>query len=235
MKKINDKQIITILVVIIVIMFVIICWLVIRGKNNIQEQENNEIYSFKTNEKGIIEEPETPTRDGYIFKGWYIGDEKVDFSKEIPKGSEIKAKWEKMQDNELVKDNISIEKEDDIVQAKVDSEDIEKEVIKKEENINNNKPQTIDDSKRYEDNEKYNEKIEKTEQDEKTGLFIEWAKIEGSSIEQYRIYIKDKDGSYINGTLEITTIAGNTFEEKVTQNGSENIYIKSVIESIKIK
>lgn len=69
----------------------------------------------------------------------------------------------------------------------------------------------------------------------KDGLSIEWIEIEGTAVGQSRIYIKDSNGKYVDGLLEMTTISGTVFEENVTSSGSDNLYVKSVIKSVKIK
>ena len=51
--------------------------------------------TLKTDESGMLAEPEKPTKEGYTFLGWYIGDEKVDFSKPFTSNSDVVAKWEK--------------------------------------------------------------------------------------------------------------------------------------------
>ena len=40
-------------------------------------------------------EPKEPIMDGYIFKGWYLDDEKYDFSKRVTKDITLTGKWEK--------------------------------------------------------------------------------------------------------------------------------------------
>lgn len=49
----------------------------------------------KTDENGLIQEPEAPIKKGYTFIGWFIDDEKVDFTKPFTEDAEIVAKWEK--------------------------------------------------------------------------------------------------------------------------------------------
>ena len=41
-----------------------------------------------------ISKPDTPKKEGYTFKGWYIGEEEFDFSKPITEEITLKAKWE---------------------------------------------------------------------------------------------------------------------------------------------
>ena len=47
------------------------------------------------NKDGTINEPSTPTRDGYIFKGWYLNGKPFDFSTKITKNITLEAVWEK--------------------------------------------------------------------------------------------------------------------------------------------
>ena len=43
---------------------------------------------------GKAYEPAEPTKDGYIFAGWYFNDEKYDFSSPIDRNIVLVAKWE---------------------------------------------------------------------------------------------------------------------------------------------
>lgn len=42
----------------------------------------------------LVKEPAAPTKDGYVFAGWYVGDKKYDFSVPIGKDLRLTAKWE---------------------------------------------------------------------------------------------------------------------------------------------
>ena len=44
-----------------------------------------------------ITEPAAPESDEYKFLGWYLDDEKFDFSKPIKKNIKLEAKWEKIE------------------------------------------------------------------------------------------------------------------------------------------
>lgn len=46
---------------------------------------------IKSGEK--ISEPATPSKDGYVFEGWYLGDIKFDFSKPITSNITLRAAW----------------------------------------------------------------------------------------------------------------------------------------------
>lgn len=51
----------------------------------------------KTDVSGILIDVKEPTKSGYRFLGWYIGDEKVDLSKPFEEDTTIVAKWEKIE------------------------------------------------------------------------------------------------------------------------------------------
>ena len=44
-----------------------------------------------------VTEPTAPQSDEYKFLGWYLDDEKFDFSKPITKNIKLEAKWEKIE------------------------------------------------------------------------------------------------------------------------------------------
>lgn len=46
---------------------------------------------IKSGEK--ISEPAKPSRDGYVFEGWYLGEDKFDFTKPITSNITLKALW----------------------------------------------------------------------------------------------------------------------------------------------
>lgn len=50
----------------------------------------------KTDVSGILIDVKEPTKSGYKFLGWYIGDEKVDLSKPFEEDTTIVAKWKKI-------------------------------------------------------------------------------------------------------------------------------------------
>lgn len=97
----KDKKGIKIAVVLILIIIIIaIILLLMLGKEkqySVTFDGNNGSSTFVENvESGaLVEEPEEPTREGYVFVGWYLGDEKFDFSNPIEKDMKLEARWEK--------------------------------------------------------------------------------------------------------------------------------------------
>lgn len=55
-------------------------------------QGGNKIADVKVEENSQVSEP-TVNRDGYTLDGWYLGDEKFDFTTPISKNITLKAKW----------------------------------------------------------------------------------------------------------------------------------------------
>ena len=42
----------------------------------------------------VVSEPVAPSREGFIFKGWFLGETKYDFAKPVEEGFTLTAKWE---------------------------------------------------------------------------------------------------------------------------------------------
>jgi len=47
-----------------------------------------------------VKKPTDPVKEGYIFNGWTLNNEIYDFEKVVEKSLELKAKWEKIKENE---------------------------------------------------------------------------------------------------------------------------------------
>ena len=55
-----------------------------------------EFASQQVEEKNKVTKPADPTKEGYNFIGWYVGDEPYNFDSEVTKDLEIVAKWEEI-------------------------------------------------------------------------------------------------------------------------------------------
>ena len=59
----------------------------------------SEINSRRVSENGKVIEPAAPTRDGYIFLGWYLNDEEFDFNSNITSNITLTARWERISES----------------------------------------------------------------------------------------------------------------------------------------
>lgn len=53
----------------------------------------NKVDDIKVNEGDKLTAPENPTKTGYVFDAWYLGNQKFDFTTPITKDITLKAKW----------------------------------------------------------------------------------------------------------------------------------------------
>lgn len=98
----NKKIVIAIIAMILIVGISV--FLLTRGKSDeevlmtpykITLDVNGRASVLETDEYGMLEEPDEPYMSGGRFLGWYIGDEKVDFSKPFTENTTIRAKWER--------------------------------------------------------------------------------------------------------------------------------------------
>ena len=54
-------------------------------------------------EGGTVIEPNDPVRDGFTFEGWYLGEEKYDFSTPVKSDITLTAKWSEFIDPNVIK------------------------------------------------------------------------------------------------------------------------------------
>lgn len=67
-------------------------------KINFDTAGGNEIAAVSIDEGKTITKPNDPVKEGYLFIGWYLGDELYDFSKGISEDIVLTAKWEKVEE-----------------------------------------------------------------------------------------------------------------------------------------
>ena len=59
------------------------------------------IEEVKVPEGNTVSEPASPTRDGYTFAGWYLGNDKFDFTAGISRNITLTARWRKNGSSEI--------------------------------------------------------------------------------------------------------------------------------------
>lgn len=92
----------TLLLVFCVVIIALFCFGPTTKENKVLESYNiifdsdggSAIAALKIEKGTKIEQPEAPTREGYIFVGWMLGDEFYDFASDVTGDVTLKAKWE---------------------------------------------------------------------------------------------------------------------------------------------
>ncbi len=77
-------------------------------------------------ENQVAKEPKAPTKSGYKFLGWYVGDKKYDFKTKVTANVTLKAKWEKIiqytvtfdKDNGSNNDTVTVNSGDKVAKPK---------------------------------------------------------------------------------------------------------------------
>ena len=95
-KQSNKKRVIIILLILLFIFLILMCfWLFSRKMYEVtfDSDGGTEIASVKVKENDKVEKPDDPTKDGYLFAGWYYLDELYDFETPVKQDMILKAKW----------------------------------------------------------------------------------------------------------------------------------------------
>ncbi len=106
-KKLSIALALVVLVVIIIILLI----KVFGGKEytiffNTNGGSTINSLTIKKNEK--ISQPTTPTKEGYIFDGWYYNDKKFDFNTKVTKDITLEARWKDSEINDLILDTTTL-------------------------------------------------------------------------------------------------------------------------------
>ena len=175
----------------------------------------------KTDASGILSGVEEPKKSGYKFIGWYIGDEKVDFTKPFEKDITIVAKWEKIKSNT----NSSTTKEEQTVTkytvtfdsnggSKVSKQTVEAGKVATKPSNPKRSGYTFKgwflNGTEYNFSNKITKNITlkaKWEKNKVVNYVME--EVEGSVAGQVKIYVTS-DGKKVAGTVDITAISGTT-------------------------
>ena len=95
-KQNSKKHVIIILLILLFIFLILMCfWLFSRKMYEVtfDSDGGTEIASVKVKENDKVEKPDDPTKDGYLFAGWYYLDELYDFETPVKQDITLKAKW----------------------------------------------------------------------------------------------------------------------------------------------
>ena len=106
----KNKKILIIISIIVAVLVVAIALLIVtRSKGNkeykveFDTKSQSEISDLVVKENEKIVEPSTPTKEGYVFVGWYNNGELFDFNNtEITQDMVLEAKWEEIDDTKIM-------------------------------------------------------------------------------------------------------------------------------------
>lgn len=95
----EKKKLVVLLIALVVIMLGATAYCLLIGNEypvvfNTMGGSKIETVYVQTGKK--VEQPEDPTREGYRFIEWQLGDKKYDFDKKVTKKMTLKAKWQKL-------------------------------------------------------------------------------------------------------------------------------------------
>lgn len=107
----KKKKTIIAVCVVIIILLIIALILVLNNKKTytvtFDTKGGTEIASQTIEEDGVVTKPENPTKEGYIFLGWYISEEstvKYDFTAKVDKDFTLIAKWTEVGEEKEITD-----------------------------------------------------------------------------------------------------------------------------------
>ena len=101
--QITDKQKRIILIVLGIIIVLLILLFVLKGCSakefeiTFDTNGGSNVSSLTIKKEGKITKPEDPTKEGYIFEGWYYNGKEFDFNTEVTKDMKLEARWTKIE------------------------------------------------------------------------------------------------------------------------------------------
>jgi len=148
--KNNQNKIALIMVCLLVVSIIA---LFVFKSNNDNDDDMKDVYytvSFNSNgadnvgiqtifQGGMVVEPKDPVKEGYIFLGWYVGEELFDFNKKIDDNLVLEARWEKIGGEDVDLDDM--ENNDD---SSLDNDSSENNNSSTNDGDDNKKPTTTD-------------------------------------------------------------------------------------------
>lgn len=192
-----------------------------------------------------VETIEEPKKEGYTFDGWYLGEEKYDFNKEVTSDLKLVAKWTK--NNVQEEPETPVKTKTYIVKFNTDSESIINDLkVKKNDKVTKPSDPVKNgykflgwylNGKLYNFDKKVTKNITLVAKWEKLPVInylIE--KVEGSTLGQVKLYVT-KDNVKVNGSFDLLETDGTLHENvEVKSTGiSFNEKLIKEITNVKIK
>lgn len=192
-----------------------------------------------------VETIEEPKKEGYTFDGWYLGEEKYDFNKEVTSDLKLVAKWTK--NNVQEEPETPVKTKTYIVKFNTDSESIINDLkVKKNDKVTKPSDPVKNgykflgwylNGKIYNFDKKITKNITLVAKWEKLPVInylIE--KVEGSTLGQVKLYVT-KDNVKVDGSFDLLETDGTLHENvEVKSTGiSFNEKLIKEITNVKIK
>lgn len=192
-----------------------------------------------------VETIEEPKKEGYTFDGWYLGEEKYDFNKEVTSDLKLVAKWTK--NNVQEEPETPVKTKTYIVKFNTDSESIINDIkVKKNDKVTKPSDPVKNgykflgwylNGKLYNFDKKVTKNITLVAKWEKLPVInylIE--KVDGSTLGQVKLYVT-KDNVKVDGSFDLLETDGTLHENvEVKSTGiSFNEKLIKEITNVKIK
>lgn len=192
-----------------------------------------------------VETIEEPKKEGYTFYGWYLGEEKYDFNKEVTSDLKLVAKWTK--NNVQEEPETPVKTKTYIVKFNTDSESVINDLkVKKNDKVTKPSDPVKNgykflgwylNGKLYNFDKKVTKNITLVAKWEKLPVInylIE--KVEGSTLGQVKLYVT-KDNVKVDGSFDLLETDGTLHENVEVKSTGINFNEKLIkeITNVKIK
>lgn len=106
-RKLKKNKAVYFEIIIFLLILIIVFSLTIYSLNDVRynvifdSTGGTTITSKKIKSNNLVKEPLPPTREGYLFLGWYLNDELYDFNLKVTDDLKLEAKWELIEMGEI--------------------------------------------------------------------------------------------------------------------------------------
>lgn len=93
-----DKKKIGLITIIVLVIIAALIFMFTRSDDNtfvVAFDNEGVVERINVDENGIVKEPSEPTREGYVFEGWYYNGTKFDFTTKVTGNITLEARWTK--------------------------------------------------------------------------------------------------------------------------------------------
>lgn len=111
MDKNTKKKIMITAIIVIILILIITMFLLFNKKTYTVTFDTNggsSVASQQIKEGDLLQEPEEPTKEGYDFIGWFLGDEEFDFQSKVEDNMTLTAHWAESVPTSTVPEEISV-------------------------------------------------------------------------------------------------------------------------------